>query len=132
MHECMRVCVYVRACMHECMCICVHVCSSYLTVIGVHEMHACVHVCMSACVRVCVYVCACMHECMCICMHVCSSYLTVIGVHEMHSRMLPNHSQITNLVVIDPLSSLAYPMMTHLLPIANKLPIKLWLLSNYQ
>ena len=53
--------------------------------------------------------------------HASSSYLTV---HEMHGRMHPNYCQITHLLVVDPLSSLVYPMMTHLLPVANKLPIK--------
>ena len=38
----------------------------------------------------------------------------------MHGRMHPNYCQITNLLVVVPLSSLAYPMMIHLLPVANK------------
>ena len=59
-------------------------------------------------------------------------YLTVIGVHEMHGRMYPNYCQITILLVVDLLSSLAYFMMTHPLSIASKLPINLWLLGNYQ
>ena len=50
----------------------------------------------------------------------------------MHGRMHPNYWQITILLVIDLCSSLAYFMMTQPLPIAGKLPIKLWLLSNYQ
>ena len=57
-----------------------------------------------------------------------NSYLTVIGVHEMHGRMHPNYCQITILLVVDLCSSLAYFMMTQPLPIAGKLPIKLWLL----
>ena len=46
-------------------------------------------------------------------------YLTVIVVHEMHGRMHHNHCQITILLDHDPLSSLAYPMMTHPLPLGN-------------
>ena len=46
--------------------------------------------------------------------------LCLIKYHLMH----PNYSQITILLVVDPLSSLAYPMMTNLLPIVSKLPIK--------
>ena len=38
--------------------------------------------------------------------------------------MHPNYCQITILLVVDLLSSLAYFMMTHPLPIASKLPIK--------
>ena len=45
-------------------------------------------------------------------------------MHAMHGRMHPSCCQITNLLVVDPLSSLAYPVMTHLLPVANKLRIK--------
>ena len=45
-------------------------------------------------------------------------------VHEMHGRMHHNHCQITNLLAHDPLSSLAYPMMTHTLPLASNYPIK--------
>ena len=52
------------------------------------------------------------------------SYLPVIGVDEMHGRMHPNYWQITILLVVDLCSSLAYFVMTHLLPIAGKLPIK--------
>ena len=50
----------------------------------------------------------------------------------MHGRMHPNYCQITILLVIDLCSSLAYFMMIQPLPIADKLPIKLWLLGNYQ
>ena len=48
-----------------------------------------------------------------------SSYLTGTVVHEMHGRMHHNHCQITNLLAHDPLSSLAYSMMTHPLPLAS-------------
>ena len=61
-----------------------------------------------------------------------NSYLPVIGVHEMHGRMHPNYWLITILLVVDLCSLLAYFMMNQLLPIAGKLPINLWLLSNYQ
>ena len=64
--------------------------------------------------------------------HLHNSYLPVIGVHEMHGRMHPNYCQITILLVVDLRSPLVYFMMTQPLPIAGKLPIKLWLLSNYQ
>ena len=53
-----------------------------------------------------------------------NSYLTVFGVHEMHGRMHPNYYQITILLVVHLCSSLVYFMMTQLLPIAGKLPIK--------
>ena len=53
-----------------------------------------------------------------------SSYLTVIVVHEMHGRMHHNHCQITNLLAHDLLSSFAYPMTTHPLPLASNKPIK--------
>ena len=46
--------------------------------------------------------------------------------------MHPNYCQITILLVVNLCSSLAYFMMTHPLPVASKLPIKLWLLDNYQ
>ena len=46
--------------------------------------------------------------------------------------MHPNYWQITILLVVDLCSSLGYFMITQPLPIAGKLPIKLWLLSNYQ
>ena len=49
-------------------------------------------------------------------------------MHLMH----PNYCQVTILLVVDLCSSLAYFMMTQPLPIADKLPIKLWLLGNYQ
>ena len=49
-------------------------------------------------------------------------------MHLMH----PNYCQVTILLVVDLCSSLAYFMMTQPLPIAGKLPIKLWLLGNYQ
>ena len=42
----------------------------------------------------------------------------------MHGQMHPNYWQITILLVVDPLSSLTYFMMTQPLPIASKLPIK--------
>ena len=42
----------------------------------------------------------------------------------MHGRMHSNYCQITILLVVDLCSSLAYFMMTQLLPIAGKLPIK--------
>ena len=51
--------------------------------------------------------------------HEMHSYVTVIVVHEMHGRMHHNHCQMTNLLAHDPPSSLAYPMMTHLLPLAS-------------
>ena len=75
-------------------------------------MHVCK--CMHACMYVCIYV----------CMYVCNSYLTVIGVHEVHGRMHRNNYQITILLVVDPLSSSAYPMMTHPSPVPGNLPIK--------
>ena len=51
----------------------------------------------------------------------------------MHGQicMYPNYCQIT-VLLIDLCLSLAYFMMTQPLPIANKLPMKLWLLGNYQ
>ena len=58
------------------------------------------------------------------CKHLYNSYLTVIGVHEMHGRMHPNYCQITILLVVDPLSSSVYPMMTHSSPVPGNLPIK--------
>ena len=63
------------------------------------------------------------------------SYLTVIGVHKMHGQMHPNYCQMTILLVVDLCSlcsSLAYFMMTQPLSKAGKLPLKLWLLGNYQ
>ena len=51
--------------------------------------------------------------------YVYSSYLTVIVVHEMHGRMHHNHCQITILLAHDPPLSLAYPMLTHPLPLAS-------------
>ena len=79
------------------------------------------------CIRLALTTTRCYHNC-----YTHNSYLTVIGVHEMHGRMHPNYCQITILLVVDLRSSLAYFMMTHHLPIAGKLPIKLWLLGNYQ
>ena len=80
-----------------------------------------------------VYICM----CACVCLvwgytHTYNSYLPVIGVHEMRGRMHPNYCQITILLVVDLCSSLASFMMIQPLPIADKLPIKLWLLGNYQ
>ena len=51
-------------------------------------------------------------------------------MHLMHL----NYYQITIVLVVDPVSSLAYPSMTNLLGVAtcNELPIKFWLLCNYQ
>ena len=54
----------------------------------------------------------------------CYSYKTLIGVHEMHGRMHPNQGLVTVLLVHDPLSSLAYPMITHTPLVASNLPIK--------
>ena len=71
---------------------------------------------------VCVCVCVCAHDCVYI-YYVHSSYMTLIGMHEMHGRVNPNQRHITDLLVIDSHSSLAYLMMTHPLPIAGKLPI---------
>ena len=48
--------------------------------------------------------------------HVSNSCKTLIGVHEMHLA--------TVLLVHDPLSSLAYPMVTHTPPEAGNLPKK--------
>ena len=45
--------------------------------------------------------------------HTHNSYLTVIGVHKMHGRVHPNYCQITILLVVDPLSSWDYFIMTH-------------------
>ena len=53
-----------------------------------------------------------------------SSYMTLIEVHEMHGRVHPSLCHVTDLLVVDLCSSLAYFMMTHPLPIAGKLPIK--------
>ena len=54
----------------------------------------------------------------------------LIGVHEMHGRM---HPIITILLAHDPLSSLAYPMITHGPPVAGNLPTKnLYCPSNSQ
>ena len=50
--------------------------------------------------------------------------MTFIGVHEMHGRVHPNECHVTDLLVVDLHSSLAYFMMTYPLPIAGKLPIK--------
>ena len=52
---------------------------------------------------------------------------------EMHGRMHSNYRLTTIFLVIDPLSTWAYPMMTYLLPaaVANKLPIS-YILGNYQ
>ena len=80
--------------------LCMHACvSAHMCVYA----HMCVCVCVFECVCLCLYVCVCVH----VCMHTRSSYLTVIGVHEMHGQMHPNYCQITNLLVVDPLSSLA-------------------------
>ena len=49
---------------------------------------------------------------------------TLIGVHEMHGRMHPNQRLATNLLVNDLLSSLGYPMITHVPLVACNLPIK--------
>ena len=59
-------------------------------------------------------------------MHACTSYSykTLIGVHEMHGRMHPNSGLVTVLLAHDPLSSLAYPMITHNPVVASNLPIK--------
>ena len=54
--------------------------------------------------------------------HVHNSYLTVIGVHEMHGQVHPNYCQTTILLIVDPLSSWDYLMMTH--PLYSNLPIK--------
>ena len=53
-----------------------------------------------------------------------SSYMTLIGVHEMHGRVHPNQCHVTDLLVVDLCSLLAYFMTTHPLPVASKLPIK--------
>ena len=53
-----------------------------------------------------------------------NSYLTVIGVYEMHGRMHPNYCQISIMLVVDILSSLAYFMMTYSLHVPENLPIK--------
>ena len=52
----------------------------------------------------------------------------------MVEQVQPNYCHITDLLVVDLCfcSSLAYFMMTHILPTAGKLPIKLRLLGNYQ
>ena len=49
-------------------------------------------------------------------------------MHLMH----PNYCQITLLLVVDLSISLAHYMMIQPLPMVGKLPIKLWLLGNYQ
>ena len=49
--------------------------------------------------------------------------MTVIGVHEMHGRVHPK-CHVTDLLVVDLRSSLAYFTMTHPLLVASKLPIK--------
>ena len=36
--RCVRIYVYVCVCVCVCACVCVHTCSSYMTLIGVHEM----------------------------------------------------------------------------------------------
>ena len=50
--------------------------------------------------------------------------------------MYLNYCQITIVLVVDPLSSKDYLMMTHCLVfvynVASNLAIKLWLLGNYQ
>ena len=73
------------------------------------------------CMCVCVVAC---FECVCVCAFVHNIYLIVIRVHEIYCRMHPNYCQITILLVVDPFSSSAYPMMTHPHPIASHLPIK--------
>ena len=50
--------------------------------------------------------------------------MTVIGVHEMHGRVHPNYCHVTDLLVVDLHSSLAYFTMIHRLLVASKLPIK--------
>ena len=50
--------------------------------------------------------------------------MTLIGVHEMHGRVHSNQCHVTDLLVVDLRSSLAYFVMTHPLPEACKLPIK--------
>ena len=55
--------------------------------------------------------------------HVRYSYKTFNGVHEMHGRMHPNEGLVTVSLVHDPLSSLAYPMITHTPLAAGNLPI---------
>ena len=52
---------------------------------------------------------------MCVC--TCNSCKTLIGVHEMHGLA-------TILLAHDPLSLLAYSMITHTPPVAGNLPIK--------
>ena len=45
----------------------------------------------------------------------------IIGVHKMHGQVHPNLCHITDLLVVDLHSSLAYYMMTHPFPVAGKL-----------
>ena len=49
--------------------------------------------------------------------HTHNSYMTFIGVHEMHGRVHSNLCHVTDLLVVDLCSSLAYSMMTQ---ISNK------------
>ena len=56
--------------------------------------------------------------------HTHDSYLIVIVVHELHGRMHHKYCQITILLAHNPLSSSAYPMITHPPPVADNLPTK--------
>ena len=51
--------------------------------------------------------------------------MALIGVHEMHGRVHPNECHVTDLLVVDLRPSLAYFVMTHPLPEAYNLPIKI-------
>ena len=70
---------------------------------------------MRVCVRVCACVCVCTHVHTCMCTSV---YNIVATVHV--------HVDITILLVVDLCSSLVYFTTTQPLPIAGKLPIKIW------
>ena len=67
---CVRVCVWLHACVcvfacvRACVCVCVHACMCVCVCMRACVcLHVCVRVCVFACVRVCV--CGCMHACAC-------------------------------------------------------------------
>ena len=63
---------------------------------------------------------------------VCALESPSFSSYRLHGKVHPNECHVTDLLVVDLHSSLAYFTMTHLLLVASKLPIKLWLLGNYQ
>ena len=63
--------------------------------------------------------------------HTCEHTCTHAHTHSSAWSSVPQLCHVTDLLVVDLRLSLAYFMMTHPLPIAGKLPIKVRLLGNY-